>query len=80
MKYEIEIDTTDLIGEVLTEDYEMICEDIVRLQTFESLELYQTEDLKDNLKWRDAMAILLYYYLPYAEAESIVHPEKSSGI
>jgi hypothetical protein len=68
-------DTADLlIRDVLVQDYRRICNSIAELKTkTEELKPFQLEDLDMEREVRDALIVLLKYYLPVTEAEKIIN-------
>ena len=68
-------DTADLlIRDVLVQDYRRICKSIAELETkTEKLKPFQLEDLDMEREVRDALIVLLKYYLPVTEAEKIIN-------
>jgi hypothetical protein len=66
MKYTIKVDSSvgDQIAEqVLLMDYKGIADNIARLQALPDPELYELEDLANDIEVRDAMEIVLSYYI-----------------
>lgn len=57
---------SNLVGQVLKEDFEFITKEI-NSYGLKSLLPFQAEDLRRNLEIRAAMKVLLTYYLTYKE-------------
>lgn len=78
MKYNIELDAEAMdaiFRSILVEDYNSLCRDIKALKKERKaigLKEYQVEDLSDNIRYRDAMKILIGYYFPHSEAQEIL--------
>ena len=54
-----------IIQSILVQDYKGLCEDIDRLEKSEKLADYQKRDLEHNYRYRNAMEILLEYYVGF---------------
>ena len=54
-----------LIKSMLIQDYKSLCEDIDRLETAKELANYQKEDLEHNYRYRNAMEIIMEYYVGF---------------
>jgi hypothetical protein len=66
MKVELTSEAVDgLMQSILMQDYQGLCEDINRLETAKELAKYQREDLDHNYRYRNAMEILLEYYVGF---------------
>lgn len=66
MKVELTSEAVDgLMQSILMQDYQGLCEDIDRLETAKELARYQREDLDHNYRYRNAMEILLEYYVGF---------------
>jgi hypothetical protein len=66
MKVELTSEAVDgLMQSILMQDYQGLCEDINRLETAKELAQYQREDLDHNYRYRNAMEILLEYYVGF---------------
>jgi hypothetical protein len=78
MKYNIELDTEAMdaiFRTILVEDYHMIKEDIKRLKKKHKndvLKTFEYEDLINNIRFRDAMKVLIGYYFAHEEAQTII--------
>ena len=78
MKYNIELDTEAMdaiFRNILVEDYNSLCRDIKTLKKERKaigLKEYQVEDLSDNIRYRDAMKVLIGYYFAHEEAQEIL--------
>ena len=78
MKYNVELndEAMDAIfRNILVEDYNSLCRDIKALKKerkTSGLKEYQIEDLADNIRYRDAMKVLIGYYFAHNEAQEIL--------
>ena len=78
MKYNIELDTEamdSIFRTILVEDYLRLKEDIKRLKKKhknDGLKTFEYEDLIDNIRYRDAMKVLIGYYFAHSEAQEIL--------
>ena len=54
-----------IIKSILVQDYKGLCEDIDRLEKSKKLADYQKQDLEHNYRYRNAMEILLEYYVGF---------------
>ena len=78
MKYNVELndEAMDAIfRNILVEDYNSLCRDIKTLKKERKaigLKEYQVEDLSDNIRYRDAMKVLIGYYFAHNEAQEIL--------
>ena len=74
-KLSIGEDTADLlIRDVLIQDYSRICESIEALESrTEELKPFQLEDLANDREVRDALIVMLKYYLPWDEAREVIN-------
>ena len=54
-----------IIQSILVQDYKGLCEDIDRLEKSKKLADYQKRDLEHNYRYRNAMEILLEYYVGF---------------
>ena len=78
MKYNIELDAEamdTIFRNILVEDYNSLCRDIKSLKKerkYIGLKEYQIEDLSDNIRYRDAMKVLIGYYFAHEEAQTIL--------
>jgi hypothetical protein len=72
MKVELTNEAVDgLMHSILLQDYQSLCEDIDRLETAKELAKYQREDLDHNYRYRNAMEILLEYYVGFDWKEKL---------
>ena len=78
MKYNVELDTEamdSIFRTILVEDYLRLKEDIKRLKKKhknDGLKTFEYEDLIDNIRYRDAMKVLIGYYFAHSEAQEIL--------
>ncbi len=64
MKIELNDEAVDgLIKSILIQDYKGLCQDITNLEESEELANYQKEDLKNNYRYRNAMEVMMEYYV-----------------
>jgi hypothetical protein len=76
MKVELTNEAVDgLMQSILMQDYQGLCEDIDRLETAKELARYQREDLDHNYRYRNAMEILLEYYVGFDWKEKVNNNE-----
>ena len=54
-----------LIKSLLVQDYKGLCSDIKNLESAAELREYQRQDLNDNYRYRDAMEIMMEYYVGF---------------
>lgn len=68
-------DTADLlIRDVLKQDYRRICDSITELEArTEELKPFQLEDLEFDREVRDALIVMMKYYLPLDEAYEVIN-------
>jgi hypothetical protein len=72
MKVELTSEAVDgLMHSILLQDYQGLCEDITRLETMKDPAKYQREDLDHNYRYRNAMEILLEYYVGFDWKEKL---------
>lgn len=66
MKVDLTSDAVDgLMKSILLQDYQSLCEDIDRLEKSKTLAEYQKQDLDHNYRYRNAMEILMEYYIGF---------------
>jgi hypothetical protein len=61
-------EASDLVALVLQDDYESLSQEIQRLtagRTMSTISAVDLEDLTNNIRFRDAMDVLLQYYLTH---------------
>lgn len=64
MMVELNNDAVDnILQSVLMQDYRMLCSDIDKLESAKELAEYQKQDLKDHLRYRNALETILEYYV-----------------
>ena len=73
-KLSIGEDTADLlIRDIIKQDYRRVCESIAALESrTEELKPFQQEDLANDREIRDALIVMLKYYLPLDEAHEVI--------
>ncbi len=72
MKVELTNEAVDgLMQSILLQDYRGLCQDIDRLESVKELAKYQREDLDHNFRYRNAMEILLEYYVGFDWKEKL---------
>jgi hypothetical protein len=54
-----------IIKSLLVQDYKGLCSDIENLESAETLQDYQQQDLEHNYRYRDAMEVLMEYYVGF---------------
>jgi hypothetical protein len=54
-----------LIKSLLVQDYKGLCSDIDNLESAKELKEYQQQDLEHNYRYRDAMEIMMEYYVGF---------------
>ncbi len=76
MKVELTNEAVDgLMHSILIQDYQGLCEDINRLESAKELQEYQRQDLDHNYRYRNAMEILLEYYVGFDWKEKLNNHE-----
>jgi hypothetical protein len=76
MKVELTSEAVDgLMHSILLQDYQSLCEDINSLEIAKDLKEYQRQDLDHNYRYRNAMEILLEYYVGFDWKEKISNHE-----
>lgn len=76
MKVELTSEAVDgLMQSILIQDYHGLCKDINRLESAKELAKYQREDLDHNYRYRNAMEILLEYYVGFDWKEKLSSDE-----
>jgi hypothetical protein len=76
MKVELTSEAVDgLMHSILLQDYQGLCTDIDRLESTPELAQYQQDDLDHNYRYRNAMEILLEYYVGFDWKEKISNHE-----
>ena len=65
MKIELTSDAADeIFKSILIQDYKSLCADIRGLEDNQNkLKKYQIEDLENNIRYRDAMEVMMEYYV-----------------
>lgn len=71
-------DTADLlIRDVLVQDFQRINSSIDKLRArLNELKPFELEDLDADIEVRDALIVMLRYYLPLDEANDVIHNRK----
>jgi hypothetical protein len=54
-----------LIKSLLIQDYKGLCSDIDNLESTKELRDYQKEDLEHNYRYKNAMEVLMEYYVGF---------------
>lgn len=54
-----------LIKSLLIQDYKGLCSDISNLESAKELRDYQKQDLEHNYRYRNAMEIMMEYYVGF---------------
>lgn len=54
-----------LIKSILVQDYKGLCSDIANLESAKTLQEYQRQDLEHNYRYRNAMEVLMEYYVGF---------------
>ena len=54
-----------LIKSLLVQDYKGLCSDIDKLESAKELRDYQKEDLEHNYRYKNAMEVLMEYYVGF---------------
>jgi hypothetical protein len=54
-----------LIKSILIQDYKSLCSDINNLESAQELPEYKQQDLAHNYRYKNAMEILMEYYIGY---------------
>ena len=62
----------EMVLSTLKEDYVGICKDISMLKIRTNLPLHLQEDLIDNVALKNAIEVLLKYYMPVSEANNYI--------
>ncbi len=60
-----------IIKSILIEDYQGLVGDINRLESAQKLEDYQQQDLAHNHRYRNAMEIIMEYYVGFNWKEQL---------
>lgn len=62
----------EMVLSTLKDDYVGICKDISMLKNRTNLPLHLQEDLIDNVALKNAIEVLLKYYMPVSEANNYI--------
>jgi len=68
MKKNVDLDQEQasyLVGEILKEDYPFLCQEVRSLHQKQNLKPHEAVDLQRNIEVRNAMKVLLTYYLTH---------------
>ena len=66
MKVELTSEAVDgLMQSILMQDYRGIVEDTDRLKKIKDKQTYQLQDIEHNLRYIDAMEVLMEYYIGF---------------
>jgi hypothetical protein len=60
-----------LFQEILIADYRGLRDQIYELRQKGQLQEYEQQDLENSIRYFEAIKIMMEYYLPYPEAETI---------
>jgi hypothetical protein len=78
-KVEISDETTEsLFRDILIQDYRGLLESIDELLQKKGLAAYEEEDLKNNMRYVEAMRVLMEYYLPAYKAQELMSETTSN--
>lgn len=55
----------EIMKSILLQDYKCLCSDIRRIEQMSNKESFQIQDLEHNYRYRDAMAVLMEYYIGF---------------
>lgn len=78
MRYNITIEdeaVESLFREILVQDYRSLMTDVRVLKKkrkMSGLEFYEQQDLDNNLHYKNAIEVMLTYYLPHDKAQNII--------
>lgn len=78
----MEIDLDDagnLVAQVLQEDFDFISKEIIELKSKRDIKSYEAEDLKRNIEVRDAMKIIMSYYMVKREYNEFMELQRVYG-
>jgi hypothetical protein len=66
MQVELTNEAVDgLMKSILIQDYKSLCSDIENLESSQELRDYQRQDLEHNHRYKNAMEILMEYYVGF---------------
>ena len=72
MKVELTSEAVDgLMRSILMQDYRGIVEDTNRLKKVKDKQTYQLQDIENNLRYIDAMEVLMEYYVGFDWKERV---------
>jgi hypothetical protein len=72
-KVEISNETAEsLFQDILVQDYQRLLESIDELLQKKGLAAYEEEDLNNNMRYVEAMRVLMEYYLPYDQMRKLI--------
>jgi len=54
-----------IVKSILIQDYKSLCSDIINLESAKELPEYKQQDLEHNYRYRNAMEILLEFYVGF---------------
>lgn len=60
-----------LIKSILIQDYKGLCSDIKNLESAKELPKYKQEDLEHNYRYKNAMEVLMEYYVGFEWKEHV---------
>lgn len=66
MKVELTSDAVDgLMHSILIQDYKGLCSNVDNLESARELPKYKQEDLEHNYRYKNAMEVLMEYYIGF---------------
>ena len=72
MKVDLTSDAVDgILHSILLQDYTNLCSDINNLESAKELRDYQKQDLEHNYRYRNAMEIMMEYYIGFDWKEKL---------
>lgn len=78
----MEIDLDDagnLVAQVLQEDFDFLSKEIVELKSKRDIKSFEAEDLKRNIEVRDAMKVILSYYMTKRDYNEFMELQRVYG-
>lgn len=61
-----------MFKDILIQDYHGLCAEVDKLLHRDGLAAYEEEDLRNDLRWIEAMKTLMEYYLTVQEREELL--------
>lgn len=72
MKVELTSEAVDeILKSILIQDYNQLCVDIANLESAKDLPKYKQEDLQHNYRYRNAMEVMMEYYIGFNWQDTI---------